>query len=90
MTERDEATGMTTEARVRRQLETVPLQRLGKVEDIAGICVFFASDESEWISGQVVQVNGGSRIPLGLITFLWKMNHQTAAGTAKPLQDSDS
>jgi NAD(P)-dependent dehydrogenase (short-subunit alcohol dehydrogenase family) len=73
-TERDEATAMTTPGRLRRQIETVPLRRIGKVDDVASLCVYFASDESEWVSGQVVQVNGGSRIALGLLTYLWKVN----------------
>ena len=74
--ERDEATAMTSPGRVKRQLDTVPLRRLGKVDDVARLCVYFASDESEWVSGQVVQVNGGSRIALGLLTYLWKVNNQ--------------
>lgn len=37
----------------------VPLQRLGNVDDIAHAVAFFVSDMSLYITGQVLQVNGG-------------------------------
>lgn len=37
----------------------VPLKRLGKVEDIANLAVFLASDKSNYITGQVIHVDGG-------------------------------
>jgi 3-oxoacyl-[acyl-carrier protein] reductase len=37
----------------------IPLQRLGSVEDIAKAVAFFVSDMSLYITGQVLQVNGG-------------------------------
>lgn len=39
--------------------DIVPLRRLGKPEDIAAAVAFFASDEAEFITGQVLSVNGG-------------------------------
>lgn len=77
-TERDEQTAMTSEGRIKRQLDTVPLRRLGKIEDVAYLCVYFAADESEWVSGQVIQVTGGSPVPMGLLTYLWKKNNPEA------------
>jgi NAD(P)-dependent dehydrogenase (short-subunit alcohol dehydrogenase family) len=77
-TERDEQTAMTSGGRIKRQLDTVPLRRLGKVEDVAHLCVYFASDEAEWVSGQVIQVTGGSPVPMGLMTYLWKVNNPEA------------
>jgi len=65
---------MTSESRRRRQIETVPLRRLGTVEDIGPLAVYFVADESSWTSGTVVQVTGGSRIPVGLLTYLHKVN----------------
>ena len=37
----------------------IPLRRGGKVEDIADTAVFLASDMSSYITGQVIQVDGG-------------------------------
>jgi 3-oxoacyl-[acyl-carrier protein] reductase len=70
LTETSESQRMASPSRRRRQVETVPLLRLGTVDDIGPLCVYFAADESAWTSGQVVQVNGGSRIPVGLLTYL--------------------
>jgi len=67
---------MTSESRRRRQIETVPLRRLGHVDDVAHLCVYFASDEAAWVTGQVVQVNGGSRIPVGLLSYLHHVNRK--------------
>ena len=35
------------------------LKRLGTAQDIANAVLFFASDFAGWISGQVLQVDGG-------------------------------
>src|SRR3982751_463597 len=39
--------------------DAIPLKRGGKPEDVANACVFLASDLSAYISGQVIQVDGG-------------------------------
>lgn len=39
--------------------ESIPLKRGGTPEDIANACVFLGSDLSSYITGQVLQVNGG-------------------------------
>jgi NAD(P)-dependent dehydrogenase (short-subunit alcohol dehydrogenase family) len=39
--------------------KTVPLQRTGTPEDIAGAALFFASDLASWITGQALNVTGG-------------------------------
>lgn len=39
--------------------EEIPLGRIGKVEDIAGVVKFLASDASRYITGQVISPNGG-------------------------------
>lgn len=41
------------------RLATIPLGRFGKPSDIAGLAVFFASDESSWMTGTVIPVDGG-------------------------------
>lgn len=40
-------------------LSQVPLGRPGTAEDVASAVLFLASDQAEYITGQVVQVNGG-------------------------------
>ena len=37
----------------------VPIGRLGKPDDIAGAVLFFASDDADFITGQVLSVSGG-------------------------------
>ena len=37
----------------------IPLRRGGTVEDVANIATFLASDMSSYVSGQVIQVDGG-------------------------------
>ncbi len=37
----------------------IPLKRGGTPEDVANACVFLASDDSAYITGQVLQVDGG-------------------------------
>jgi 3-oxoacyl-[acyl-carrier protein] reductase len=39
--------------------EKTPLGRLGRVTDIAPLSVFLASDESAWITGEVIRASGG-------------------------------
>ncbi len=38
---------------------SIPMRRLGQPEDIAGIVAFLASDEAQFITGQVISVSGG-------------------------------
>lgn len=37
----------------------IPMNRVGKPEDIANAVVFLASEQASWITGQVIYVNGG-------------------------------
>lgn len=40
-------------------IERIPLRRGGTVEDIANVATFLASDMSSYVTGQVIQVDGG-------------------------------
>jgi 3-oxoacyl-[acyl-carrier protein] reductase len=40
-------------------LKFVPLGKLGTVQDVANLALFLAGDDSSYITGQVVQVDGG-------------------------------
>jgi len=40
--------------------KTVPVGRLGQPRDIAALAVYLASDEASWMTGQTLQLNGGS------------------------------
>jgi len=42
-----------------KMLDVVPLKRPGKQEDVAEAALFFASDSSSYITGQVLPVDGG-------------------------------
>jgi len=44
---------------VARWKKSAPLQRLGKALDIAQTCAFLASEKAEWITGEVITVDGG-------------------------------
>ena len=49
-----------TDDYVAGMLETIPHRRLGQPDDIAGAVAFLASDDGEWVNGQLWHVNGGS------------------------------
>ena len=74
LTERSSVAG--SPSRQRRQIETIPLRRLGEVDDIGPLAVYYMAEESAWISGTVIQATGGSRIPVGLLTYLHKTNRR--------------
>jgi NAD(P)-dependent dehydrogenase (short-subunit alcohol dehydrogenase family) len=46
-------------ARGREFLLRTPLQRFGRVEELAGACVFLASEAASFINGEVLTVDGG-------------------------------
>jgi 3-oxoacyl-[acyl-carrier protein] reductase len=43
----------------RNAVKTIPLGRVGSPEDIAGAVRFLASEEAGYITGHVLNVNGG-------------------------------
>jgi 7-alpha-hydroxysteroid dehydrogenase len=44
---------------------STPLPRVGEVEDIANAAVFLLSDAASWITGQVINVDGGQLVRRG-------------------------
>ena len=42
-----------------RVMSRTPLNRMGQPEDIAGAAVFLASDDSSYVTGQTIYVEGG-------------------------------
>jgi 3-oxoacyl-[acyl-carrier protein] reductase len=43
----------------RRLVDSIHVKRLGTPEDIANAVLFFASEASGWVSGQILSVDGG-------------------------------
>lgn len=40
-------------------IKTIPLRRTGKTRDVANVVKFLASEDSSYITGQVIQIDGG-------------------------------
>jgi 3-oxoacyl-[acyl-carrier protein] reductase len=54
-----EMTAKLDEKTIQSWRDGIPLKRGGRPEDIAATCVFLGSDMSTYITGQVIQVDGG-------------------------------
>lgn len=54
-----EMTAALDEKTVQGWRDSIPLKRGGQPEDVANACVFLASDMSTYITGQVLNVDGG-------------------------------
>ncbi|EDM43506.1 short chain dehydrogenase; possible 3-oxoacyl-[acyl-carrier-protein] reductase [unidentified eubacterium SCB49] len=50
---------LSTEEKKKKISDKHPLKRVGSVDDIAAIAQFLLSDNSSWITGQVIGVDGG-------------------------------
>ncbi len=54
-----EMTGELNEKALEEWMKNIPLRRAGQGQEVADACVFLASDMSKYITGQVLQVDGG-------------------------------
>ena len=53
------ATDMTEGLDEQELKKLIPMGRFGKPEEVASVAAFLASSEAAYITGQVIQVNGG-------------------------------
>ncbi len=58
----DITAGKLTQEQLAGIVASVPLGRVGRTEDVAQVCLFLASDMSAYVTGEVVDVNGGMHI----------------------------
>ena len=42
-----------------KMLDTIPMKRFGKPQDVANVVLFLAGDQSSYLTGQVVNISGG-------------------------------
>lgn len=54
--------GVTEESFINTLSGSVPLKRLGTIEEMGDLAVFLASDESKYITGQEIVIDGGNII----------------------------
>ena len=52
-------TAALSEEQLKSWLASIPAKRAATVEDIAGACLFLASDLSSYVTGTCIDVNGG-------------------------------
>ena len=54
-----EINGHLSEIEMAGLKEETPLEKIGKPEDVAEVAIFLASEKAEFITGQIIPVNGG-------------------------------
>jgi 3-oxoacyl-[acyl-carrier protein] reductase len=54
---------------LKEMTSSIPMKRIGSVEDIAFAALFFASDEAAYITGQSLVVDGGQVLPESLMAL---------------------
>jgi len=52
-------TDVLSEENRKKMMELIPLKRFGEVQDVARVVLFLVSDASSYLTGQVIQVDGG-------------------------------
>jgi 3-oxoacyl-[acyl-carrier protein] reductase len=51
-----------TEAEIAQYTKSIPVGRIGKPEEIAEACVYFASDQAAYTTGQILNMSGGGLV----------------------------
>jgi 7-alpha-hydroxysteroid dehydrogenase len=52
-------TVLTNDAIVTEMVDKTPLRRLGSPEDIAVGALYLASDAASWVTGKIIEIDGG-------------------------------
>ncbi|MFT5260545.1 MAG: 7-alpha-hydroxysteroid dehydrogenase [Gammaproteobacteria bacterium] len=60
----DALEGFLTPEMKSAMIKTTPLGRLGEVDDVANSALFLASPASAWITGKIIELDGGVEAPL--------------------------
>ncbi len=50
--------------RIEQLVKQMPLGRMGTTNDIVDACLFLLSDQSSWVTGQIIAIDGGSVVRL--------------------------
>jgi len=53
---------LNTPEKIEANAQRHPLKKIGKAEDIANAVAFLTSDESAWMTGQVLKIDGGMSV----------------------------
>lgn len=56
------AAGVITEEQLKQNLQTYPMGRYGKTEDIAHAIIYLLSDASTWVTGHTLVIDGGATL----------------------------
>jgi 3-oxoacyl-[acyl-carrier protein] reductase len=57
-------TGYLPPEGVTRAASNAPLRRVGHPDDVADVIVFFGSEQARWLTGQLLYVGGGNKMPI--------------------------
>ena len=50
---------LNTDAKVESNVNRHPLKRIGKPEDMASLATFLLSENASWMTGQIINLDGG-------------------------------
>jgi len=70
------ASWLATEKDRRSRAMFYPLRRVGQPDDVAAAAVYFASDETAWVSGAVLLVSGGAVMTSDPYRYLMRVNQE--------------